>query len=147
MFDSLKKFFTGSPVPTPKRPTPQEAAAALLVEAALTDGVYADVEAVQIKALLAKSFELSDDDAQALLAVGEDYAETAVDHFKFTETVKFGLPHDQRLTLLEHLWRVAMADGEHCAYEEAMIRKITPLLGLDDHDSAAARQRARMSKP
>ena len=146
MFDVLKKLFSGSETPTDTELTAQEATAALLVEAALTDGVYADVEAEQIQGLLQAAFDLNADEAKSLLEKGEELAEAAVDHYKFTEKVKFGLSYEDRLTVLEHLWRVAMADGEHCAYEEALIRKITPLMGLNDRDRAAARQRASMSE-
>jgi uncharacterized tellurite resistance protein B-like protein len=62
--------------------------------------------------------------------------------YKFTALVKRAIPHEERASVLEALWRVVLADGQREAHEEALMRRLTDLLGLDSRDSAAARQRA-----
>jgi uncharacterized tellurite resistance protein B-like protein len=52
------------------------------------------------------------------------------------------LPREQRLSILEDLWRVVLADGERDAHEDALIRRLAPLLGLSDRDRAEARHAA-----
>ena len=44
MLEALKRWFSGRPAPVDRDLDPQVAAAALLVEAALVDGVYANLE-------------------------------------------------------------------------------------------------------
>jgi len=139
MFDTLKRLFSGSDGPAELEMSPALATGALLVEAALSDGVYADVEEAEILRVLRTGFDLSEKASKALLAEAETLAENAVDHHRFTQVVKT-LPHDQRVAILSDLWRVVLADGVRDAHEDALIRRLAPLLGLSDRDRAIARQ-------
>ena len=120
---------------------PEVAAAALLVEAALIDGIYADLESDRISMILLESFGFDADRADALLAQGEALAEEAVGAHEFTKHVK-KLPEDQRLKIVEGLYYVALADGEKCPYEDAFIRHVSSLLHVQDVPRAGARKRA-----
>jgi len=120
---------------------PEVAAAALLVEAALVDGIYADLESDRISMILLESFGFDADRADALLAQGEALAEEAVGAHEFTKHVK-KLPEEQRLKLIEGLYYVALADGEKCPYEDAFIRHVSSLLHIQDVPRAGARKRA-----
>jgi uncharacterized tellurite resistance protein B-like protein len=143
MIKALKKLFSGKPDADAngEEPCAELATAALMVEAAMTDGVYADVEHDRIMEILTESFKLSQADAEAMLSQAEDLAEQAVDHHRFTKIVK-ALPHEQRMVMMTHLWSVALADGERDAHEDALLRRLAPLLALSDRDRAAARQAA-----
>jgi uncharacterized tellurite resistance protein B-like protein len=143
MIKALKNLFSGnqSSDANADAPSAELATAALMVEAAMTDGVYADVEHDRIMEILTGSFELSQADAEAMLSQAEDLAEQAVDHHRFTKIVK-ALPHDQRMVMMTHLWSVALADGERDAHEDALLRRLAPLLALSDRDRAEARQAA-----
>jgi uncharacterized tellurite resistance protein B-like protein len=143
MIKALKNLFSGnqSSDANADAPSAELATAALMVEAAMTDGVYADVEHDRIMEILTESFELSQADAEAMLSQAEDLAEHAVDHHRFTKIVK-ALPHDQRMVMMTHLWSVALADGERDAHEDALLRRLAPLLALSDRDRAEARQAA-----
>lgn len=120
---------------------PEVAAAALLVEAALADGVYADLESDRISMILLESFGFDADRADALLAEGEALAEESVGAHEFTKQVK-KLPETQRLKMIEGLYYVALADGEKCPYEDAFIRHVASLLHIEDVPRAMARKRA-----
>ncbi|WP_306017068.1 TerB family tellurite resistance protein [Oceanicaulis sp. MMSF_3324] len=141
MFETLKRLFAGSESPQERSLSPELSTAVLLVEAALSDGIYADVEEAEIITVLCAGFGLEKDRAAELLDEAEDLAEQAVDHHRFTHVVK-QLPRDQRLSILEDLWRVVLADGERDAHEDALIRRLAPLLGLSDRDRAQARHAA-----
>ena len=43
--------------------------------------------------------------------------------------------------MIESLWQVVLADGERDAEEDALVRLASNLLGINDRDSALARQR------
>lgn len=120
---------------------PEVAVAALLVEAALVDGIYADLESDRISMILLESFGYDADRADKLLAEGEALAEEAVGVHQFTKHVK-KLPEETRLKVIEGLYYVALADGEKCPYEDAFIRQVASLLHIADVPRARARKQA-----
>ncbi len=122
------------------------AIAALLVIAAHADHDYAEAERVQIDRVLSARFGLDATGAAALRAEGEAAEAASLDLYKFTALVKRAIPHEERASVLEALWRVVMADGEREAHEDALMRRLTDLLGLDSRDSAQARRLAMAPK-
>ncbi|MEQ3746720.1 MAG: TerB family tellurite resistance protein [Henriciella sp.] len=123
-----------------------EAAAALLVEAALADGVYANLESDMIAEILVTSFAMDADRADAVLKRGEQLAEEATDTHALTRHVKT-LPIAERESVIEGLYKVSLADGDACKYEESFIRHVASLLHVDDVTRAHARKRAELTRP
>ncbi|MCG8442618.1 MAG: TerB family tellurite resistance protein [Caulobacterales bacterium] len=140
MLNAIKRLFEGSESEAPDEEDARLAAGALLVEAALADGIYADIESDVIKTVLRDIFQLSEEACAALLERAETAAEHAVDHHRFTKVAKT-LPLPEREKLVESLWRIVFADDEECPFEDAFVRKVAPLLGVDDRASRLARQR------
>ena len=140
MMNALKNFFRQK-TPAEKPMDPQVAAAALLVEAALSDGVYVNIESDMIAEILLEAFKFDADKADAVLAEGEALAEEAVGSHQFTKHVK-KLPIEERVSIIEGLYRVALADGEKSDIEDAYIRHVASLLHIDDISRAQARQAA-----
>ena len=141
MFEALKRFFTGNPKAVRGDIDPQVAAAALLVQAALVDGVYANLESDQIAEILLDSLGLDADRVDAVLEEGEELAENATGAYEFTHFVK-KLPLLERVKLIEGLYLVSISDGDACKFEEAFIRQVASLLYVDDIRRAQARRRA-----
>ncbi|MEO0722709.1 MAG: TerB family tellurite resistance protein [Pseudomonadota bacterium] len=146
MLDALKRLLSGQSEPAPKAVSPRAAAAALLVEAAFADGVYANLESDMIAEILLDTFGLDADEADALIAEGEDLANEAAGAHQFTKIVKT-LPEAERVRLVEALYRVVLADGDKAAIEEAFVRHIASLLHIDDVQRARARQAAEARQP
>ena len=143
MMGFLSKLFgSGAKTPAQKAIEPEVAAAALLVEAALADGIYADIESDQIAMILLESFDFDAARADSVLAQGEALAEEAVDAHQFTKHVK-KLAVEQRVAIIEGLYLVAFADGEKCPIEDAFIRHVAGLLHIADVPRAGARKRAQ----
>lgn len=142
MFDALKRWLGSEPPVAHAEIDPKIAAAALLVEAALADGIYADVEENSIRQILKKSFDLDGDEARRVLSLAEELAEDAADHHRFTKVVKACMPKAERIALVENMWAVALADGEKSDFEESFIRRVAPLLAVDDRERVFARSRA-----
>lgn len=141
MFDALKRLFGSQEPDTGKDLDPHVAAAALLVEAALSDGVYANLESDTIAMILLESFDFDAERVDEMLRQGETLAEKAVGAHEFTKHVK-RLPDGERARVIEALYRVSLADGERCKVEEAYIRHVASLLHVDDVTRAHARRRA-----
>ncbi|MEM9937285.1 MAG: TerB family tellurite resistance protein [Pseudomonadota bacterium] len=123
---------------------PYEAAAALMVEAALVDGIYANLESDMVAELLVTSFNMDATRADEVLKRGEELAENATDAHALTRHVK-KLPERERTAIIESLYRVSFADGEACKFEEAYIRHVASLLHIDDVTRAHARKRAGLN--
>ncbi|WP_298292410.1 TerB family tellurite resistance protein [uncultured Litoreibacter sp.] len=117
------------------------AMAALLVRLARTDGHYASSEAARIDLILARHYQLTDGDAQALRAEAEILETEAPDTVRFTRAIKDHTAHEDRDRVIEDIWELALADGSRSDDEDSLIRMVAPLLGINDRDSALARQR------
>jgi uncharacterized tellurite resistance protein B-like protein len=142
MLRDIKKWFGKREAETRPELDPHVAATTLLVEAALSDGIYAECEEAQIKDTLAAAFLLDPDTVDNILDQAEELAESAIDHHRFTKVVKACLTEQERVALIEQLWLVALADGEKSPFEDAFVRRIAPLLGVDDRERIFARSRA-----
>ncbi len=134
-------FGTRTPEPPVRDLDPYEAAGALLVEAALVDGVYANLESDMVAEILISSFNLDADTADHILEKAETIAENATDTHTLTRHVKT-LPESERASVIEGLYRVSFADGETCKFEDAFVRHVASLLHIDDVTRAHARKRA-----
>ena len=99
-----------------------------------------------IAELLVTSFEMDAQTADSTLEKAEILAEQAVDAHALTRHVK-QLDEQKRIALIEGLYRVSLADGEACKFEEAYIRHVASLLHIDDITRVSARKRAELNAP
>lgn len=141
MIDFLKNLLA-APEPERRGPETPVAVAALLVEAARADGDYEPGEREAIDHILAHMFSLTDAAAAGVRAEGEAAQADAADLVRFTRVVKTEMTPQQRVGLMESLWRVVLTDGARDAHEDALLRKLAPLIAVTDRESAEARQRA-----
>lgn len=119
------------------------AVAALLVIAAHADHHYEETERAQIERVLAARYGLNDAEAAALRGEGEKAEAAATDLYRFTSLVKKGLPLEERAAVVEAMWRVVLTDSVREQHEEALMRRVTDLLGLDPRDSIEARRKVQ----
>lgn len=118
------------------------ALAALLVRVARANDDYTKSEIAKIDIILARHYpDLNADRAAALRRDAEEIEDTAHDTVKFTRSIKDAVDLDDRMEVIEALWELVLADGERDYEEESALRLIAPLLGINDRDSALARQR------
>ncbi len=118
------------------------AAAALLVEAAHMDENFDARERAKILDLLIRQFGLGASEGEELLAAAEVKVAETHGLYSLTKAIKDALGNDERIEILEMLWELAYTDGRLHDYEASLIRRVTGLLHVSDHDSGAARKRA-----
>ena len=141
MFSDFLRRLT-APAPTPlSDPDARLAIGALLVRLARADGDYAQEEIVQIDQALSKRYGLSDAETAALRQDCEALEAEAPDTVRFTRAIKDAVDHDHRVSVIEAMWAVVMADGVRDEAEDSNMRMISSLLGVSDQDSNAARLR------
>lgn len=143
--DFLKRLTAPNPAPLPDTDA-RLALTALLVRVARTDGVYDQSEMTRIDRIAASRYGLSPFEASRLRGEAETLESEAPDTVRFTRAIKDAVPYEDRIAVIESLWQVALADGERDAEEDALLRLVANLLGVNDRDSALARQRVDTAK-
>lgn len=126
-------------------PLPDEdarlALCALLVRVARSDGHYAEAEMRRIDRILGLRYGLSPFEAVALRGRAETLESEAPDTVRFTRAIKDAVPYEDRQGVIEALWDVVLADGARDQDEDALLRLVANLLGVNDRDSNIARQK------
>lgn len=110
------------------------ATAALMFELMRTDSHIDPREKKALTVLLGETFDLDQDSLQELLRLGETAATQATSLFEFTSLINESYSYEQRVQLIENLWRVAYADHQLDRYEEHMIRKVGDLIYIKHSD-------------
>lgn len=141
MLDRLKELF-GAKSPKADEPArdPPFAVAGLLVEAARSDDHYTNVERKLIDRALIREFGVPPEQAAAIRVNAETAQADAADIYKFTKLAKNFSP-EQKIVLIEALWRVILSDGVKSDWEDALVRRVCGLIYVSDRDSGLARQR------
>lgn len=117
------------------------AVAGLLHEMMRIDAKMKPEEAHTAVAGLVDMFGLPQVDARALLV--EAGSQRLTSYFDPASTIMRMLSLEQRILLVENLWRVAFADTELDVYEDQFVRKIAHLIHVPNTQCMLARQRAK----
>jgi uncharacterized tellurite resistance protein B-like protein len=144
--DFLRRLTAPDPVPLADGDA-RLALGALLVRVANTDGNYTEDEVRRIERILGTRYALSRFEATRLRRDSEMLEAEAPDTVRFTRAIKDAVPYEDRMGVIEALWDVVLADGARDDEEDAMLRLIAPLLGVNDRDSNLARQRVEARRP
>ncbi len=147
MLKTLKDLFDGLVAPA-AAPVDDEhalrlAAAVLLVEVMRADAQFRPEETAAVVAALRDKFGLAADEAARLADLAVATARDAPDLFAFTSRLneRFAMP--QKLRMVEHLCRVAYADGHLADHERQILWRVADLLHVPQGAYHLARQRAR----
>ena len=104
------------------------AISALLLEMTrMSDEVLAE-ERVAVEFAVRKHFDLSASEAGELLEMAEEERSNSTDYFQFTTLINKHYTPEQKVKLIELLWRIAYADDSLHRYEEHLVRKVAELL-------------------
>jgi uncharacterized tellurite resistance protein B-like protein len=82
-------------------------------------------------------------DAVTLLEEGRAKAQALASFYAPVSVIKRDFSLEQRIALLEQLWRVSFADGQLNLYEDHYVRKIAHLLFVPNVQTMLARNRAK----
>ncbi|MCL3882369.1 TerB family tellurite resistance protein [Marivita sp. GX14005] len=138
--DFLKRLTAPDPAPLADGDA-RLALTALLVRVARTDGDYDDSERSRIDRIAASRYGLTPFEASKLRGEAESLEAEAPDTVRFTSAIKEAVAYEDRIAVIEAMWQVVLADGVREAEEDALLRLVSKLLGVNDRDSALARQR------
>jgi uncharacterized tellurite resistance protein B-like protein len=141
MLNKLKEFFQNELAFNAVKSTDAEqkysleqACSLLLMEVSGADFEQSNIEKDKIKQLLKSLFELSDEKLDELFERSNQASKDTTSMHPFTSMINDNYEYDQKVNLLNMMWKVAFVDDNLDKYEEAMIRKIADLLYISHSD-------------
>ncbi|MEM9278673.1 MAG: TerB family tellurite resistance protein [Pseudomonadota bacterium] len=145
MFDTIKKFITDlSDSEEPKEfihSRMQLAEAALMYHVIAVDGVIKDDEKTRMAEILAKHFDLDEQETKHLAKDAKNAENEAIDLYKFTSVLKHALSEEERNVIIEHLWEMVFADGVVHELEDNVVWRVAELLGVDSRERMLLKQK------
>ena len=149
MLKTLKDLFQALVPPAPGADTAaaehalQLATAVVLVEVMRTNAGVAAAERRAVIDALHEKFALAPDELSRLVELAEQTARSATDYYTFTSHINARFDDAQKLRMVEHMWRVAYADGRLSDHERHVLWRIADLLHVPHGAYVAAKLRAR----
>lgn len=123
----------------------QLATAVLLVEVMRADAEFDPAERAAVLSALRDKFKLSDDEAARLVELAHQTAQGSSDFFQFTSKINESFGMEDKVRMVEHLWRVAYADGLLTAHENHLMRRVSDLLHVPHGAYINAKMRAKQA--
>ena len=143
MLDIVKRFFSKTESETAEN-TDQStehdvrvAACALFVEMARIDEEFTEAEMDTILSIVQDRYGLSREHADALVAEADKELDKSVDLWQFARLINENYSTDEKIEIIEILWRMVFVDGKMDRYEHYLMNKLKNLLRLS-HDQLIA---------
>ena len=143
MLDIVKRFFSKTESEAAKnvdQATEHDvrvAACALFVEMARIDEKFTEVEMDTILSIVQDRYGLSREHADALVAEADKELDNSLDLWQFARLINENYSTDEKIEIIETLWRMVFVDGKMDRYEHYLMNKLKNLLRLS-HDQLIA---------
>ncbi|MDP5064328.1 MAG: TerB family tellurite resistance protein [Haliea sp.] len=136
MIRSLKSLFAKQPVEDEStlQHRLQLAKAALLIEMSRADYVVEPSEQRTLTVVLHAALGLEREEILELIELAGQTADKANSLSELTLLINEHYDPEQKLLLLQSMWRVALVDGHLDEYEERLIRQVADLLNVSEAD-------------
>lgn len=109
----------------------QLATCALLLEMAHADSEFSAEEEEHILATMKEHLNLSQEAADELIELSERARKESIDLWQFTQLIKSNYSVEQKIKVIEMIWRVVYVDGILDKHEDYLVHKLAMLLGLE----------------
>ena len=141
MLNNLKRFFNSLQSQPQQDDSPdfKTSVAALLVEVMRADSELQEDERKAMVVLLQKYFDLGEEEVNNLITAASQDLDEAIDYFRFSKQINDNTNAQERIEIIELLWRLAYADGQLDKHEEHVIRRVADLLYVTHNDFIQAK--------
>jgi uncharacterized tellurite resistance protein B-like protein len=152
MLDSLKRFFSKATAEVSNNVSQttehdvRVATCALFVEMARIDETFTDAEMDMILSIMKEKYGLSAEHADALIAEADRELEQSLDLWQFAKLINENYSNDEKIEIIETLWRLVYVDGKMDEYEHYLMNKLKNLLRLSHDQLIDAKQKVLHSQ-
>jgi uncharacterized tellurite resistance protein B-like protein len=119
------------------------AVCALFVEIAAIDGKFTQAEQDRIVSMLKSEYGLFDQDASELMRVSKEQLKQSLDYWRFTNLINQNYSMDEKVRIIELLWKIVYTDGKLEQHEDYLMTKLSSLLEIPHSEFIAAKLRAK----
>ncbi len=148
MFDIIKKFFMASEDPEKKHDEDQSihdvyvATCALLIEIGQIDGEFSDDEQNNMVQILRNEYQLPEEYVQEISSHAQQALQQSQDLWQFTNLINRHYNRDDKIRIIEVLWKVIYTDGKLDKHEDYLVHKLSRLLNLQHSELIEAKLKA-----
>jgi len=119
------------------------ATCAVMLEVANIDGDFSEEERKRIVLFLESHFGLSREIASELIEKAGEELEKSIDLWSFTHQINQSYKREEKIELIEAVWKVVFADDYMDKHEDYLIKKLSKLLRLSHQDLMNAKMKAK----
>ena len=141
MFEYLRKIFADNQTPINQSPVNSSsesknqkieiAACALFIEIANADGEFTDEERKFIISEMKSTFNLDDDYVNDLILLAEQRVKESVSLYEFTGVINTTFTFEEKIELIESLWKLIYKDEKLNQYEDHLIKRIAATINIE----------------
>lgn len=106
------------------------ATCALFLEIGRIDETFTQAELDTLLSILKERYGLSEENADALIREADRELENSVDYWQFANLINKNYSVEERIGIVETLWRIVFVDGKMDRYEHYLMNKLGRLLRL-----------------
>jgi uncharacterized tellurite resistance protein B-like protein len=151
VIESIKSFFEKKLTKKEEEEAPSSAmsrvdltCAALLVEVMNSDHELDEREHQEFMAVLQQSYNIAESDLEELIQLAKDEAFEATSLYEFTKLINDNYDYEQKVELIENMWRIAFSDKRLDKYEDHLIRKVSELIYVSHSDFIKTKIKVRI---
>jgi uncharacterized tellurite resistance protein B-like protein len=151
VIESIKSFFEKKLIKKEEEETPSSVmsrvdltCAALLVEVMNSDHELDEREHQEFMAVLQQSYNIAESDLEELIQLAKDEAFEATSLYEFTKLINDNYDYEQKVELIENMWRIAFSDKRLDKYEDHLIRKVSELIYVSHSDFIKTKIKVRI---
>jgi uncharacterized tellurite resistance protein B-like protein len=115
----------------------------LLLEAAHVDGECSDEEKEHVILTLTSKCDIPREEIDDFLALGDKTRKDTIDLFRFTRYMNNNFTKEEKIEVMEAVWRIIHIDGLLEAHEDHFAHKLANLLRLTHKELIDAKIKAR----
>ncbi|MBW2631239.1 MAG: TerB family tellurite resistance protein [Deltaproteobacteria bacterium] len=135
MIDLVKKFFGKT---TEHGPAGREesfhdvriATCALLLEMSQIDGDFSESEREGIISIVKREYEVDDEHITEIIETADKELKGSLDLWQFTNLINHNYTQEEKIKIIEMVWRIAYTDGTLDKHEDFLVHKLANLLRL-----------------
>ena len=152
MIDILKRFFSKASENSSQNADQnidhdiRVATCALLVEIASIDEEFTQAEMDTLLSILEQKYGLSKEYADALFVEAKKELSESLDLWQFAKLINQNYSNEEKIEIIEMLWRIVYVDGKMDEYEHYLMNKLKNLLRISHDQLITAKLKVRDSK-